>query len=76
VRKSNRQRVPTDAMGKAGGRVVGSSPAALTKPHITNRAPRLRQAFYQGAAEEAVRRGRPLDGAELGRIIGHYPGDV
>ena len=37
---------------------------------------RLRQAFYQGAEEEASRGGRSLDEAELGRVIGRYPGDL
>lgn len=37
---------------------------------------RLRQAFYQGAEEEASGRRRPLDGAELERVLRRYPGDV
>ena len=37
---------------------------------------RLRQAFYQGAEEEASRGGRPLDNAELSRTIARYPGDI
>ena len=37
---------------------------------------RLRQAFYQGAEEEASRGGRPLDEVELSRVIARYPGDI
>ena len=37
---------------------------------------RLRQAFYQGAEEEASRGGRFLDEVELSRVIVRYPGDI
>jgi hypothetical protein len=37
---------------------------------------RLRQAFYQGAEEEAPGRGRPLDAARLERVFRRYPGDM
>ena len=37
---------------------------------------RLRQAFYQGAEEEASRGGWPFDNAELSRTIARYPGDI
>jgi hypothetical protein len=37
---------------------------------------KLRQAFYRGAVQDARSRGRPLDDAELGRVIDRYPGDV
>ena len=37
---------------------------------------RLRQAFYQGAEEEASRGGRLLDEVELSRVIEQYPGDT
>ena len=37
---------------------------------------RLRQAFYQGAEEKALSHDRPLDNAELSRIIARYPGDI
>ena len=37
---------------------------------------RLREAFYQGAEEEASRSGRPLDEVELSRVIARYPGDI
>jgi hypothetical protein len=44
------------------------------KRELLNR--RLRQAFCQGAEAEAASSGRPLDGAELGRVIERYPGDL
>jgi hypothetical protein len=37
---------------------------------------RLRQAFYQGAEEEASRSGHGLDEPRLERILRWYPGDV
>jgi len=44
------------------------------KREVLNR--RLRQAFYQGAEEEAASRGRQLDNDELGRVPDDYPGDA
>jgi hypothetical protein len=37
---------------------------------------RLRQAFYEGAQDEARQNDRPLDEAELERVLRRYPGDI
>lgn len=58
------------------GRLTGMpSPAddAANRAAINRR---FRQAFYGGAEEEARRRGKPLDRAELTRVIEDYPGDL
>jgi hypothetical protein len=58
------------------GRLTGMPrPAdATAKRAALNR--RLRLAFYGGAEDEAVSRGRPLGGNELERVLRRYPGDV
>jgi len=37
---------------------------------------RLRQVFYQGAQDEARRNDRPLDQADLERVLRRSPGDI
>jgi hypothetical protein len=58
------------------GRLTGMPRPAddAAKRELLNR--RLRQAFYQRAEAEAAGRGRPLDGAELRRVLVRYPGDL
>ena len=58
------------------GRLTGMARPAddTAKRAALNR--RLRQAFFQGAEEEARSRSRPLELAELERVIGRYPGDI
>lgn len=48
--------------------------SGAAKRELLNR--RLRQAFYQGAEEEAADRGRSLEHVELERVLGRYPGDL
>lgn len=58
------------------GRLTGMPRSAdeAAKRAAINR--RLRQAFYQGAEQEAASRGRSLNETELGRVIEHYPGEL
>lgn len=58
------------------GRLTGMPRPAddAAKRAVLNR--RLRQAFYQGAEEEARTDGRSLGDGELGRVIEEYPGDI
>ena len=58
------------------GRLTGMARPAddTAKRAVLNR--RLRQAFFQGAEEDARSRSGPMELAELQRVLGRYPGDV
>lgn len=58
------------------GRLTGMPRPAedTTRRAMLNR--KLRQAFYQGAEDQAASTGRSLDDATLGRVFQRYPGDV
>jgi hypothetical protein len=62
----------TDLHGRLTGMERPADDAA--KRATLNR--RLRQAFYQGATEEALAGGRSLDQGRLERVLRHYPGDL